>query len=343
MEEKRKKILIIRLSSLGDLVLSTAALAPFRGQEISFVTKKNFSSLLENIPGVKIYSYDSRADGEGAARRKFFEWFESQQFDLVLDLQDSWRTWSWRSRMKKTSSVHVARKERLREWLILLARLGRWIGFGRGGRAKKFWRAAVRAAEVQSGDSGAAAMQTKLSVSESERARVKPFLPEGPFAVLLPVSAWKGKEWPYFSQLAAAFAKNVPVVVLGGPEDLVCDEVARRAQAVRPESVSLRGKTSVRESMAVIEAASWVVGNDTGMVHVAEALGKDVAMIEGPTHEKMGFSPYRPGSLLIGLDLVCRPCSKTGRICWRFGTRKCLNDLSVEEVKARLRERGYPC
>ena len=335
-----KLVLVIRLSSLGDIVLSTAVLAPLRraGFQIKYVTKKSFASILASHPEItEVYAFDKN-EGEAEARRKFFAWFESQRFDLVLDLQDSWRTRRWRARLADKAEVVVSRKERLREWLILAGRLGRWLGFGRGGRAQKFWRSAV---EASGGDPVPAA--TSLAITSAEAAKVDPLLPREDFVALLPVSAWKGKEWPYFSQLAALLARRAPVVVLGGPEDLECDAVAEAAHAVNPASCSLRGKTGLRESMAVLARARWVIGNDTGMVHVAEALGKDVAMVEGPTHESMGFSPYRAGSVLLGLPLLCRPCSKTGRICFRFGSRKCLRALSVDEVALRLRERGYPC
>jgi heptosyltransferase-2 len=132
------------------------------------------------------------------------------------------------------------------------------------------------------------------------------------------------------------------VVALGAEKDEVCDRIASAAGA-NAGSRSLRGQTDIRTSMAIISLARWVIGNDTGMVHVAEALGKDVAMVEGPTHEWMGFSPYREKSLLLGLPLICRPCSKSGRICVRGGTRKCLRDLKVPEVAGQLRQRGFPC
>lgn len=345
LQSERKKILVIRLSSLGDLVLATSVLAPFRqaGCELSFVTKNSFAPIITGQPDIAaVHVFDPRAQGEGAAREKFFAWFESQQFDFVLDLQDSWRTWNWRRRLRKSVPVYVAKKERLREWLILLGRLGSWVGFGRGGRARKFWRAALVSLAEERKEL-VSEFATKLVVSAEEKARVKDILPAGDFVALLPVSAWKGKEWPYFAELAKVLAKKVPVVVLGGEKDVACDLVAAGAKEVNPESRSLRGVTNLRESMAVLAQARWVIGNDTGMVHIAEALGKDVAMIEGPTHESMGFSPYRKGSLLLGLDLICRPCSKTGKICWRFGTRKCLYGLSPELVIGKLRVRGYPC
>lgn len=333
---------MIRLSSMGDVVLATSALDPLvsAGFDVSFVTKKAFSSLLSQHPGIKeVHSFDTSI-GEAAAREEFFRWFESQKFDLVLDLQDSWRTWTWRGRLRKKAELRVAKKERLREWLILFARLGRWFSFGRGGRAKKFRRLAVDALAARKIFASSRGPLTRLNVTSEERANARTYLPAGEFAVFMPGSAWKGKEWPYFPELAAIVARRIPIVALGAEKDEVCDILARQAGG---GSISLRGKTTLRQSMAVIAEARWVIGNDTGMVHVAEALGKDVAMIEGPTHAELGFSPYRERSQVIGLPLLCRPCSKSGRICPRFGTRKCLRGLSVQFVADRLRRWGLPC
>ena len=342
---ERKKVLVIRLSSLGDLVLATAALQPLRraGFEVSVVTKKAFAPLLAHHPDIKeVYPFE-KTNGEAAAREKLFAWAEAQGFSFVLDLQDSWRTWIWRRTLRRFAPVFVARKERLREWLILGARLGAWFGFGQGGRARKFRRAALDALGAMGSFPEAGPPLTSLAVTEDEKASVQALLPPGDFVVLLPASAWKGKEWPYFPELASVLARKVPVVVLGAEKDLVCDEVGRRAAAVNPLSRSLRGQTSLRMSLAIIAQARWVIGNDTGLVHAGEALGKDVAMVEGPTHKRMGFSPYRERSVLLGLNLVCRPCSKSGKFCPRFGTYKCLNDLSVQGVAERLRRGGYPC
>lgn len=340
-----QKVLLIRLSSLGDVVLATAAIEPFRaaGYQISFVTKSDFAPVLTGHPDLEeVYAYD-KSVGEKAAREKLLAWMKEKDFDLVLDLQNSWRTWLWRWRIAARSRLAVLSKPRLREWLVLVLRLGALFGFGAGGRARRFRAVAERAVAGAGAFSVATGTLTKLSVSEEERARVRERLPAGDFVVILPGGAWKSKEWPYFPELARLLARKAPVVVLGGRKDAVCEEVARAAREMNPESRSLHGQTTLRESMAIVAEARWIIGNDTGMVHVGEALGKFVAMIEGPTHEYLGFSPYRDRSLAIGLPLVCRPCSKSGKVCVRFGTRHCLNGLKVADVAAMLRERGFPC
>jgi heptosyltransferase-2 len=328
----KRKVLLLRLSSLGDVVLSTAAIDPFMkaGWDIHFLTKAAFAPVLETDPRIRsVYRFDS-SDGERAAREKFFAWYEKEKFDLVLDLHDSLRTRFWRCRLRKQSRVVVARKERLREILILVFRLGRWLGFGRGGRAAKMRDAALKALR-DFGVGTQTPLQTKISASDLSSG-LAATLPREDFLVLVPGSAWEGKKWPYFESLAESAASLAPVVVLGGKDDVECEAIAARAKKVNPQSISLQGKTSVAESAAVIARARLVVGNDTGMIHVAEALGRPVVVVEGPTSPALGFSVYRPESKIMALDLICRPCSKSGRFCFRFGTRKCLRALPSERV-----------
>jgi heptosyltransferase II len=348
MNARAPKVLLIRLSSLGDVVLSTAAIAPLRaaGFSVSFATKTEFASLLLGQPHLdKVYAFNKRERGEKQAREAFLSWAKGEGFDLVIDLQNSWRTWGWRGSLRRMAPVFALPKPRLREWLVIFLRLGRWFGFRPGGRAARFRDAAEKGVKLLGGQVGALQEPlTSLQSLESEKESVRSLLPRGSFVALLPASAWRSKEWPYFPELARRLAAQAPVVVLGGAKDEICERVARAAREVNPESRSLHGKTTIRESMAVLAHARWVIGNDTGMVHVAEALGKSVAMVEGPTHFYMGFSPYRESSVLLGReDLACRPCSKSGRVCVRFGTRACLYGLNESEVALQLRERGFPC
>jgi heptosyltransferase II len=336
----KPRALVIRLSSLGDLVLSTSVVEPLHeaGYEVSFVTKTAFSPILLNHPNISsVFSYGD-SPTEAKNRKAFFDWLEIQKFSLIVDLQDSLRTRLWRRRLRKNAELWVAKKERIREILILVFRLRKTFSFGRGGRALKFRRLILDNLAKKNQFPFLKGGLTSLFVTKEEIHAAKVFLPAKNYAVILPSSAWKSKEWPYFDELANVIKQKYEVLFLGGKKDLICDEFARKTGGI-----SLRGKTSLRESMAILQGADLIVGNDTGFVHVAEAMGKDVVMIEGPTHKTMGFSPYRPKSLLVGKNLFCRPCSKSGKICWRLGSRACLRDLGTQEVLAQMRKGGLSC
>lgn len=134
------KILLIRLSSLGDLVLATAAVAPLAaaGASVSLVTKSEFAPLFRGQPGIReVFAFDKKK-GEREAREELFAWARTQGFTLILDLQNSWRTWSWRPGLRRIAPVGALGKPRLREWLVLFLRQRSVAGFGGGGRARRF-------------------------------------------------------------------------------------------------------------------------------------------------------------------------------------------------------------
>ena len=175
-------------------------------------------------------------------------------------------------------------------------------------------------------------LQTTVAVDPVALESMRKILPKDPYAVLVPGSAWLGKEWPYYVSLAEEIGKKMPVIVLGGTNDMSCESVTTAAVKTNSQSLGLQGKTSLAESIAVIAGAKLVIGNDTGLIQVSEALDKTTIMIEGPTEASMGFSLYKKSSKSIGLDLFCRPCSKTGKFCWRMGQRTCMKGLSATQV-----------
>ncbi len=339
--ERTKKILVIRLSSLGDIVHSTSVLEPLKqaGCEISYITKAAFAPLLQGHPMIRsVYRYDVAASGsEERARDALFAWIEKENFDAILDLHDSLRTRFWRRRLRKHAPIFVAKKERLREWLILFFRLKKTFSFGAGGRAKKMRALAYEALDYFQIPYKDLPMCTGVALDIVAFEKMEQHLPKEKFAVLVPGSAWKSKEWPFYAELAKKIARSQPVIVLGGSGDTACEAVALAALEVNPRSINFQGKTSLAESVAVIAKAALVVGNDTGLLQVAESFGVRCFVIEGPTAPEMGFSVYKDSSKSIGLDLFCRPCSKTGRVCWRLGQRTCLKALTPERVMEDVR------
>ncbi len=341
-----RKVLILRLSSLGDIVQSTAALAPLRaaGCSIFFLTKPVYGSFVEEcMSGVRSHIYHT-SGGEAKASKDFFLWLEREKFDCILDLHDSLRTKLWRARLRKISSLYVAHKPRWVEFLVLFLRRGKQVGLGRGWRARNFHALASRAMQDLYGEEPRE--QKKLTVLQPpSRYSMDHGLPRS-YMVLLPGSAWKGKRWSLdrFISIAQYFSKKLPVVVLGGKEDFFCDRIAQAAQLHSPESVSLRGKTTLADCVRILSQARAVVGNDTGLIHIAEALGKNVVVIEGPTSPALGYSAYRDGSHVLGVDLWCRPCSKSGKTCWRLGSRVCMKKITeamvIQKANLVLEESG---
>jgi ADP-heptose:LPS heptosyltransferase len=92
------------------------------------------------------------------------------------------------------------------------------------------------------------------------------------------------------------------------------------------------GKTTLLESSIVLRYASVVLGNDSSICHIAEAVGVPVAVLFGPTVEQFGFVPHLESSRSFSVDLGCRPCSKHGSRSCRFEVRKCFSKINCEQV-----------
>lgn len=96
--------------------------------------------------------------------------------------------------------------------------------------------------------------------------------------------------------------------------------------------LNLAGKLSLVESARALAAAGLYLGNDTGLAHISEAVGRPAGVIFGPTVEAFGFAPWRAGSRTFSTDLGCRPCSKHGKVGCRFGDHQCMTAIDQDQV-----------
>lgn len=149
-----------------------------------------------------------------------------------------------------------------------------------------------------------------------------------PFLALAPSAAWPNKRWPveHWKKLVPLLAPW-PLVILGGPEDTFCEEIASLA----PErSINLAGRLSLSESCSVVKNSALTISADTGLLHVADQLGvKNIGLI-GPT--AFGYTS-QPQSEILEVSLPCKPCSKDGRTpCVNPIYQKCMKDILPEFV-----------
>ena len=154
------------------------------------------------------------------------------------------------------------------------------------------------------------------------------------FVALAPSAAFELKRWPldYWKELILHMPSE-RFVVLGGPED----KFLRELEVLAPDRVlNLAGCLSLTESAAVVGMAKALVANDTGLMHVAEQLGRPCVALMGPA--PFGF-PSRPLTRILQLELPCRPCSKHGQgPCVNVEFHKCLRGITPVAVRNSLRD-----
>jgi heptosyltransferase-2 len=145
-----------------------------------------------------------------------------------------------------------------------------------------------------------------------------------PYVALCPGAEYgPAKRWPYFAELAARLQK--PVVLLGSPND------APAATGIG--GTNLVGKTTLDEAIDLIAGADLVVSNDSGLMHVAAALGRPLVALFGSSSPEK--TPPQPGrSRVLWLKPECSPCYE--REC-PLGHFRCMREISVDMVLAEMK------
>lgn len=335
MSEKRLHILLVRFSSLGDVVVQTSVVTWLKatyGQKlrVSFVTSSEFKDILFGHPDVhRVISFDRKGgDTLSVLAKKITEIHENDPIDLMLDLHATTRSWLLRLRLWWLPRL-VVDKRRIERFLLvgfrnLKLKLLIWSR-----PSQQVWRTPLDWQGILLAPLNSQAPMTFTA------AGLKSATPR-PYAVLAPVASFAMKHWPikYYLEIAQRFLqdeffKNWDLVVIAGPHDKHC-EIFNTIQDQRLKN--LQGKTKLIESLAWMQQAKIVLGNDSGMNHVAEAGNVPVLTIFGPTHEAFGFAPHLKDSQALSIDVGCRPCSTTGKKdCYR-SEQICMTQLTPEIV-----------
>ena len=127
-------------------------------------------------------------------------------------------------------------------------------------------------------------------------------------------------------------------LVLGRQSDLPCLELVKGLrEAGIPVADALR-EPEFRNTAVLLKHAVSYLGSDTGLAHLAEAVGTPSRVIFGPTRPELGFGPWKTESLSISVPLACAPCSKDGRNCYRISEPYlCLRALGSKTVEESFR------
>jgi heptosyltransferase-2 len=328
--------LVIQTAFLGDVVLTTPLLAALAARHgpVDVVTTPAAASLVETHPAVRrVVPYDKRGRDRGWA-----------------GLRDLGR----RLRAEGYERAYLPHRSLRTAALAFLARIPARIGFHDGW---PFFYTEVRRRPAEGHE-----VDRLLALAKEPAAAYAPSLHPTPddervagavlsaagveegaaFIVVAPGSIWGSKRWPYFGELAGRLAAQVPVVVVGGPDDAGLGEQIVRAVeggTGRSKAVNVCGKLTLRQSAALIGRARVLVTNDSAPLHVATAMGTPIVAVFGPTLPEFGFGPIRPGDVALGVaGLDCRPCSRHGPPRCPLGHHRCMRDLGPEVVAAAIDE-----
>lgn len=333
------KILIFRFSSLGD-VLQTLSVAGRIGEswpeaEIHWATREEFAPLIARHPRIhKVWTLRKGAGlGDVLAMGRQLK---NENFTHVYDAHNNLRTrilgWQlagclgWRRWLK---GQRFLRRPIYRIRRFFLFRF-HWNLFPQpfsGQRALleplRHWGLKLDAPAVP-----------QLFLDERSAHKAREVLPWRDFVALAPSAAFPLKRWPleHWVELIR-LNPETRFAVLGGPEDGFLSELVKAA----PERVvNLAGALSFDESAQIVAMSQALISNDTGLMHVAEQIGKPCLALMGPA--PFGF-PSRPLTQIFQLDLSCRPCSKHGQgPCVNSEFHKCMRGIRPADVSSGLKQ-----
>ena len=323
------KILVIRLSSMGDVICATPLfsflVAKYPSASITFVTEQTYSALFTDDPRL--------AEVIGVGRPPPAQSpVSSRSWDLVVDLQNSGRSRALLGRVRKRTSVGYFDKLHLQRFALLFLRLNGY---------DPRWNVVARAIRAAGGSVAPEMLPPpRLFFREAScgKATAQFHRQTGgimrPSIALFPFSAWENKEWPErnFVNTGRYFlTKGWNVAILGGDED--AKRADRMKELIGARCVSLAGKLDLYETGCLLTGFALALGNDTGLSHLARASGVKTGVLYGPTTHHFGFYPYgQPPFKIFEHPLFCRPChAHGGDICLRVN-RPCLNRIDFHRV-----------
>ncbi|HXH75263.1 MAG TPA: glycosyltransferase family 9 protein [Bacteriovoracaceae bacterium] len=338
-------ILLVRFSSMGDVVLQTATVNWLRslfGKELrlTFITSQEFVSLVDSHPGINHVIGFNRRSGEKWKDliAKIDEQDEKFPIDLILDLHATLRS----MRLKLSFWTIPALTVDKRRWERFFLTKIKSITFRKLINEKVFGlepqveRIIKDLDSVFGGTMGKWKAQEYRKGPHGEMTSLAPLplypLPS-PYIVIAPSASFLYKRWPIgsFVELTKVLLEktSLHLIVLAGPDDKFC-EAFNEISSERLHN--LQGKTSLADSMSVLSKSVLCIGNDSGMNHITEAYGIPCVTLFGPTDPRFGFAPHGNKSVFISKDLWCKPCSTTGKSpCYR-DRHYCMEMITVSEV-----------
>jgi len=293
-----KKILIIRFSSIGDIVLTSPVVRCVKqqitGVEVHFLIKKSFKSLIEFNPHIDKGIYFDKGFSE------LLKLLKNEKYDLVIDLHKSLRSRIITSALGvKTITFNKLNYEK---WLMVKFKKNR---LSDKHIIDRYFDAIYRLDVIN--DSKGLDFFTGDVVT--------PVLPFGSYFAIAIGAKHETKKLPAGKIVDIIGLLNENVVLLGGEEDIQLGEIIRTKI---PEKVfNGCGKYSILQSALIVKNSISVIAHDTGLMHIAAAFRKRIISVWGNTIPEFGMFPYMPGNESNSIisevkNLYCRPCSKIG-------------------------------
>ncbi len=315
------KLLIIRLSSMGDIILTSPVARCLKQQhpdaEIHYLVKAPFVPLVECSPYVaKVHTLGPQAET--------LQQLRAEHYDFVVDLQNNHRSTALRRQLPCPSSA-CGKEDLRRLWLVLTKR-------NTLKHPHVVQRYLQTAAPLSVADDG-----QPLDLFYRPDEHLQQHCMQQPYVAIACGAQHATKQIPLAKLEYLIGAINGPIVLLGDKHDR--QRIEQSLCDLPPRVTNLCGTTTLHQLAQWIDHAAVVVAGDTGIMHIASALHRPLVVVWGSTTPKLGFAPYRTDAVNSEVSLPCRPCSKVGREECPLLHFRCMNNQPWQKIAQYVNER----
>ena len=324
------KFLIIRLSSIGDIVLTTPVVRCLKNQvehaEIHYLTKEQYQGIPGSNPYVdKVWIYRNNM-------KELLKNLERENFDYIIDLHHNIRSLRIKNKLRKISFSFD--KLNLQKWLIVNLKINKLPDIHIVDR----YLDTVKIFDVKNDGKG-----LDYFITEENKVPENTILSEIPEKFILLAIGEQHETKKASAEKLAEICDLVdfPVVICGGKDDLSLSESIISKLVQNRNVLNTTGKLSLNQSARLVQRASLVITHDTGIMHIAAAFKKIILSIWGNTIPEFGMYPYLadPLSRIFEVNgLKCRPCSKIGHTTCPKKHFKCMNKQNSSAIASYARE-----
>jgi ADP-heptose:LPS heptosyltransferase len=318
------KILVVRFSSIGDIVLTTPVVRCLYMQvpnaEIHYATKAAYAGIVASNPYVHtVHTLNDDFDA-------LVQQLELQQFDAIVDLHHNTRTFRLKRALKQVPSYSFE-KLNLRKWLYTALKINTLPPVHIVDR----YLATTRQWNVVNDGKG---LDFFIDKENEVPVTALPLSHMMGYVGVVVGAALGTKQLPLAKLQALCAAIHYPIILLGGKEDVALAEAVKQIDDIKIYNAC--GKFNLQQSAFLVKKAKKIYTHDTGLMHIAAAFQKPIVSIWGNTTPAFGMQPYYGANGVyhqaFEVNTWCRPCSKIGYKKCPLGHFNCMNKQDVERI-----------
>lgn len=320
------KILIVRFSSIGDIVLTTPIVKAVKEQlqhvEIHYLTKKSFASLLHDNPAIsKIYTIEKSIN-------EITNQLKVEKYDYIIDLHKNIRT--LRLKIKLGVPNFSFDKLNIHKWLLVNFKINRMPHLH---IVDRYFGAVEKLGVKNDGSHCNVMLNSKDVVDVKSTLNVTP---KDYLAVAIGAQ-FATKTMPIELMTKILNPIDKPIVLLGGKTDCERGEtLTKQLQTAGCTVINAVNQFSLMQSASIVAQAKAILTHDTGLMHIATAFDIPIISVWGNTVPDLGMYPYYPNNKELYAihevnNLACRPCSKIG---FKACPKKHFNCMNLQDAQA---------